>query len=52
MKNALKSHTLKGDYLRDLLVNALQQGKEARCIVRFEDAKIEADVTLRFYKPE
>jgi hypothetical protein len=46
------SHTLKGSYLRELLVNALKQGKDARCIVRFEVAGIEADVTLRFYKSE
>lgn len=41
------SHTLKGTYLRRLLLNALKQGKEGRCIVRFEEAGIEADITLR-----
>jgi hypothetical protein len=43
---------LHGDYLRSLLINALKQGKEARCIVRFEDAKVEVDITLKFYKPD
>ena len=50
MKNAKLSHTLKGDYLKRLLLNALKQGKEARCIVRFEVAGIEADITLRFIR--
>lgn len=52
MKNALRSHTLKGDYLRGLLVNALEQGKDAVCIVRFENAGVEATIDLRFYRPE
>lgn len=52
MKNAKKSHSLQGDYLRGLLVNALQQGKEPRCIVRFEVAGVEADLTLRFIQRE
>jgi hypothetical protein len=50
VKNALKVHTLNGDYLKKLLLNALRQGKDARCIVRFEIAGVEADITLRFFK--
>lgn len=47
VKNALTSHTLKGDYLNRLFTHAVQQGKEAVLVIRFERAGIEAEVRLR-----
>lgn len=49
MKNALKSHTLQGEYLKRLALDAARQGKEARYLVTFENAGIEIEcrVNLR-----
>jgi len=41
-KNVAKTHTIKGDDLNKLFVNAIKQGKDAHYIVYFSDA----DVTL------
>lgn len=46
MKNALKSHTLNGVYLRRLALDAAQQGKEARYLVSFEEAGVEIECRI------
>jgi hypothetical protein len=52
VKNAKRQHVLRGDYLRKLLIDALKKGKDGRCIVRFEEAGLEADITLRLVQRE
>jgi hypothetical protein len=47
VKNARKVHTLSGAYLHRLLMYALKLGKDAKCIVVFEDAGVTAEITLR-----
>lgn len=40
IKNALRSHTLQGSYLKTLLSTATQLGREAVLIINFEDAGV------------
>lgn len=46
MKNAKKSHTLTGAYLRQLALDAAHQGKEARYVVTMEDAGLEIECRI------
>ena len=46
MKDVDKSHTLNGQYLRKLKLDAIKQGKDASYIVTFNDAGIEVECRI------
>lgn len=46
-KDVMKSHSLSGAALDALFTRATQQGKEARYVVHFVEAGLEATITLR-----
>lgn len=47
-----KSHTLSGQDLKSLLLQALQQGKEALYLVHFLDAGVTAEIRLSTERPD
>jgi hypothetical protein len=47
VKNALRSITLKGDYLKRLWKEAVQQGKNGRLTIVFEEAGVTLECQVR-----
>lgn len=46
-KNVAKTHTIKGEDLNKLFVNAIKQGKDAHYIIYFSEANITLEGELR-----
>lgn len=46
MKDVKKTHTLNGEYLRKLKLDAIKQGKDASYVIQFQDAQIEVECRI------